>query len=107
MLSNIIVMNNRTIICPNCENEFDDAYGYCPNCGQANKKVTLSFKYFISEFLLANFNIDSKIYQTFKLLIFSPARLTTEFFNCKRARYIPPVRLYLLISMVYFAVLFY
>ena len=99
-------MNSKnTIICPNCEKEYDEKYNFCPYCGQANKKLTLSFKYFISEFLLANFNVDSKIYQTFKLLILSPARLTTEFFNGKRARYIPPVRLYLLISLVYFAVL--
>lgn len=97
--------NNEKIICPNCENEFDSNYKFCPHCGQANKKLNLSFKYFISEFLSANFNIDSKIFQTLKLLVFSPAKLTKEFFEGKRVRYIQPVRLYLLISLVYFAVL--
>jgi len=93
------------ITCPNCENQFDKDFDFCPHCGQVNKKQNLNIGYFISEFLSANFNLDSKIYQTFKLLIYSPAKLTTDFFAGKRTRYIPPVRLYLLISLVYFFVL--
>ena len=93
------------ISCPNCENRFDNDFDFCPHCGQVNKKLNLNFRYFISEFLSANFNLDSKIFLTFKLLIFFPGQLTKDFFAGKRTRYISPVRLYLLISLVYFAVL--
>jgi len=97
--------HHQNLICPNCEIEFSDNYQYCPHCGQKNKKLNLSFSYFISEFLSANFNIDSKIYITFKLLLFSPAKLTKEFFEGRRTKYLPPVRVYLLVSLLYFTVL--
>lgn len=99
------MVDYEKITCPNCENGYDGNYGFCPYCGQANKKLNLSFKYFVSEFLSANFNLDSKIFRTLKLLIISPAKLTTEFIAGKRTRYIPPMRLYLLLSFIYFLVL--
>ncbi len=97
--------NNPNIICPNCENEFSSENNYCPNCGQANKAHRLNFKYIVSDFLSANFSLDSKILITLKLLLISPATLTVEFLSGKRMKYISPVRLYLLISFVYFFML--
>lgn len=96
---------NQEVTCLNCEYIFDASFHFCPQCGQANKENKLDFKYFISEFLSANFNLDSKIFQTIKLLLWSPATLTKAFLEGKRTRYITPVRLYLIISLVYFFVL--
>jgi hypothetical protein len=90
--------------CPNCETAFDNSFKYCPNCGQANKKLSLSFKYFISEFLTGMFNLDSKIFRTLKLLFFKPGKLSKEFIEGRRNTYIPPVRLYLAGSLIYFTV---
>lgn len=93
------------IICPNCENEFDNNFEFCPHCGQKNKDHKLDFKYFVQEFLAGSFNLDSKIFRTLKLLIFYPGKLTKEFIDGKRVAYIPPVRLYLIFSLVYFTLL--
>lgn len=91
-------------ICPNCETSFDDSFKYCPNCGQANRKLSLNFKYFVSEFLTGMFNLDSKIFRTLKLLFFKPGKLSKEFIEGRRNSYIPPVRLYLIGSLIYFTV---
>jgi hypothetical protein len=94
----------KKITCPNCKKEFDKDFNFCPYCGQENKEPTLKFRHLVSEFFSANFNLDSKIVRTLKLLIFYPGKLTKEILNGKRTKYITPIRLYLLISFVYFFV---
>lgn len=98
-------LDQEKIICPNCRNGFDAKSDFCPNCGQKNKPLDLHFKYFIYEFLDASFNLDSKVWRTFKLLLFYPGKLTKEFMAGKRASYMPPLRIYLIVSLVYFTVL--
>ena len=48
-------------------------------------------------------HLDGKIFQTLDLLLFKPGELTAEFFRGRRARYIPPLRLYLVCSLLFFA----
>lgn len=95
----------RNTLCPNCENNFNNEFEFCPHCGQKNKKVKLDFKYLVNDFLSGSFNIDSKFFTTFRFLIAKPAYLTKEFLSGKRTKYITPLRIYLLVSLVYFFVL--
>jgi len=95
-------MSNKVRKCTNCNYEVGDNDNFCSNCGQKTDEASLKIKYFIKDFLSANFNIESKISQTLKLLIFHPAKLTTEFIAGRKAKYISPIRLYLVISLVYF-----
>jgi hypothetical protein len=53
----------------------------------------------IHEFL----HIDSKIFRTVKLLLLKPGLLTREYFEGRRVRYVSPLRLYLVFSVIYFA----
>ena len=96
---------HEKIKCPNCENEYDNSFKYCPHCGQKNIAPDPKLRYFFSEFLSANFNLDSKIFITLKYLVLKPAVLSKEFMAGKREKYITPVRLYLFISLIYFFVL--
>jgi hypothetical protein len=48
-------------------------------------------------------HLDGKIVQTLKLLVTRPGELTLEYFRGRRARYVSPLRLYLTVSLVYFA----
>ena len=88
--------------CPNCDKEYNSEYEFCPWCGQENKNISLSFRHILKEFLSANFNLDSKFLTTFKLLLFSPAFLTNEYLKGRHKKYLSPIRIYLIISLVYF-----
>lgn len=101
----IMTSKDKNTLCPNCENNFDINFDYCPHCGQKNKEVKLDFKYLINDFLAGSFNIDSKFVVSFKLLITKPAFLSKEFLKGKRTKYLSPLRMYLLVSLVYFTVL--
>ena len=47
---------------------------------------------------------DSRLWRTLWFLLAKPGRLTREFFEGKRAGYLPPFRLYLVISLLFFLV---
>ncbi len=51
------------------------------------------------------FEVDARILQTLKLLLFKPGSLSAEFSRNRRARYMSPIRLYLFTSLVFFLVL--
>ncbi len=104
MLKLFLFMSTKTV-CKNCNNSFDGDFKYCPYCGQENRDQPLKFKDFISEYLSANFNLDSKFILTLKTLILKPGLLTKEILDGKRTKYVTPVRLYLLVSLVYFFVI--
>jgi hypothetical protein len=47
---------------------------------------------------------DSRIWRTLAALLFRPGELTREFLDGRRVRYLPPLRLYLVVSLLFFAV---
>jgi len=47
-------------------------------------------------------HLDGTLWATLQLLLFSPGRLTREYFEDHRARYMPPFRLYFVISIAFF-----
>jgi hypothetical protein len=75
---------------------------YCGQCGQAAVDYRRSFRYVIADVLDSFLNWDSKFFATIALLIVKPWRLTNEFLAGKRVRYVNPLRLYLLASILFF-----
>ena len=47
-------------------------------------------------------HLDSKIFRTLKALIIKPGSLTQLYWSGKRVPYVPPVRLYIMISILFF-----
>lgn len=92
--------------CLNCNHSFTDGHpnDYCPVCGQENTTKKLSFGQLFVDFLGDTFSFDSKIFRSLFPLVFKPGFLTKEFSEGKRIRYIPPLRMYLFMSLVYFTV---
>src|SRR5438093_8500438 len=75
---------------------------WCGQCGQAAVDYRRSFRHVVADVLDSFLNWDSKFFATIALLILKPWRLTNEFLAGKRVRYVNPLRLYLLASILFF-----
>ncbi len=91
--------------CPNCDNQLQTEDNFCSSCGQENKNLHVGFFDLSKDFLGSNFNFDTKLLVTLRHLIFKPGYLSEEFAKGRRASYVPPIRLYLFISFIYFLAL--
>src|SRR5207249_8860157 len=86
-----------------CENCGAGLQGHwCAQCGQPAIEYRRSFRYVVADLLNEFLNWDSKFFTTIALLILKPWRLTNEFLGGKRVRYVNPLRLYLLASILFF-----
>jgi hypothetical protein len=90
--------------CLNCSAEFDDHYNYCPHCGQENNHNQVSFGTLILDFLNNYFSFDSKFSLSLLPFFFEPGYLTKKFIEGKRVAFVNPIRLYLVVSLVFFFV---
>jgi hypothetical protein len=86
--------------CENCGAELQGHW--CGQCGQPAIEYRRSFRYVVADLLNEFLNWDSKFFTTIALLILKPWRLTNEFLAGKRVRYVNPLRLYLLASILFF-----
>ena len=87
--------------CKNCESSIEEDFKFCPNCGQATESEE-NLKSFFSHFLSDYFTFDSKISRSILPLITKPGFLTLEYVRGKKAHYIPPLRLYIFTSILFF-----
>jgi Protein of unknown function (DUF3667) len=86
--------------CENCGTELRGHY--CSNCGQAAIDYRRSFRHVIVDVLDSFLNWDSKFVRTIGLLLWRPGWLTNQFVDGRRVRFLHPLRLYLLVSIVFF-----
>lgn len=89
-------------LCPNCNKGLQDWMNYCPKCGQENHVKRASLSLLTKDFLQDYWTFDSKFFRSIIPLLFKPGYLTNEFIEGRRQKYIPPVRLYLFISFIFF-----
>ncbi|MEZ6028381.1 MAG: DUF3667 domain-containing protein [Hyphomonadaceae bacterium] len=92
-----------------------DGYGACSNCGadlsgkfcQACGQPThihRTLGHMVEEFLHGIIHFDTRAWRTLPLLVFRPGTLTREYIHGKRARYISPLAMFLLVIFSMFAV---
>jgi hypothetical protein len=87
----------------NCENCGAQLQGHwCAKCGQAAIDYRRSFRHVITDLLDEFLNWDSKFFATIGLLVVRPWKLTNQFLEGHRVRYVHPLRLYLLASILFF-----
>jgi len=86
-------------LCANCEEPVDGRF--CANCGQP-AHVHRSVLHVAEELLHGLTHFDGKAWKTLPLLLFRPGKLTHDYVHGKRARYVPPVALFLLTVFVMF-----
>ncbi len=75
---------------------------YCADCGQRVEPPVHSLWHFLTVAMEDVTHADSRLWRTLWALLFKPGYLTHEFLAGRRARYLPPVRLYLVLSVVFF-----
>ena len=91
--------------CLNCGTQLKGQY--CRNCGQRSRSRLISLWELISDAFGDLFEIDSRLWQTLVPLMIRPGRLTHDYLQGRRARYMPPFRMYLVLSLLFFVVAFF
>ena len=87
--------------CLNCA-KATNAKAYCANCGQSTKVQRAPIYTIVRDSLSDFFAFDSKIIHSIRPLLLSPGALTESYISGKRSQVIPPVRLYIFISFLFF-----
>jgi hypothetical protein len=90
--------------CPNCETELQGEY--CWSCGQSAKDLKRPFFALFTDVLNAIVAFDGRLALTLPSLMFRPGHVTRAFLDGKRVRYVPPFRLFLIASILFFLTLF-
>lgn len=80
-------------------------YHYCSVCGQETRLHVASAGEFIHEFIGHYVALEGRLWQTLRRLFFAPGFLTAEYIAGRRKRYVEPLRVYLSLSLLFFAVL--
>ncbi|MXY54398.1 MAG: DUF3667 domain-containing protein [Gammaproteobacteria bacterium] len=86
-----------------CENCGAPKQGlYCAVCGQNDRNYRRSVFPVVGQALAETFETDSRLWATLRALLVRPGHLSREFSRNRRASYLPPFRLYLFSSIVFF-----
>jgi hypothetical protein len=88
--------------CLNCGTALSDHF--CAHCGQ-KAHLHRSIGHIFEELIHGVLHWDSKGWRTLPLLVANPGRLTREYVEGKRARYIAPLSLFLALFLITFIVL--
>ncbi|MCX6271674.1 MAG: DUF3667 domain-containing protein [Bacteroidetes bacterium] len=90
-------------ICPNCQFNSQLNFRYCPKCGQKwLEESEFSFRHFFWDSLGDYFHVDGKFIHSIYPLILKPGEITRDFLQGKRERFLPPFKMFLFISVLYF-----
>jgi hypothetical protein len=90
-------------LCANCGAPVTSPF--CSNCGQRLASPVHSVSHFVAEATEDLTHLDSRAWATIRALLFKPGLLTRKFLDGQRVRYLPPLRLYLALSLAFFLVI--
>ena len=88
--------------CTNCGGQLEGPY--CAACGQRDRDMQRPVWFLFADVGDEIFSWDSRVFQTLGPLLFLPGALTRGFWDGKRSRFVPPIRLYLICSLFFFLV---
>lgn len=91
--------------CRDCGMPFAADANFCPRCGQETRVRLPRVLDFLREAADETVGLSGRLPRTLGLLLFRPGRLTVEYIAGRRQRYVRPMRLYLSVSLVFFALL--
>ena len=87
--------------CQNCGNNLKG--NFCSSCGEKKlSKHDLSIKHFFLEGVESFFHLDNKFFRTLKVLLVKPGKLSVDFVEGRRVRFMKPIQLFLLLNILLF-----
>lgn len=96
------LIDGHSSVCLNCGASLSGPF--CASCGQRDIPPYPSVRELAVDAVAEFSGWDGRLASTLRALIERPGKLTHEFLEGRRARYISPLRLYLLASLVYFLI---
>lgn len=94
----------KTDHCLNCEQPLD-GQNFCPHCGQKNDDGKLTVGQVLSEAITNLFAFDGRFFHTLATLFRYPGKVPRQFVEGKRVRFMNPVRIYFLSSLLMLTVM--
>lgn len=91
--------------CLNCGTSLSGQY--CGNCGQRARSRLISIWELIQEAFGDLLELDSRLWRTLIPLVIRPGNLTLDYLQGRRARFMPPFRTYLVLSIFFFLIAFF
>ena len=79
---------------------------FCTACGQLGASFQRPVFGLVTSSITDMFALDGRLWRTLPGLLFRPGRITRDYIDGKRARYVPPFRLFLLSSVLFYFILF-
>jgi hypothetical protein len=95
--------DEKVITCKNCDNTFTGHF--CNNCGQSAKDFDRPVSVLIVDAMSNMWAFDTRLWKTLKSIMLKPGEMALDYIEGKRVRYMPPFRLYLFISFIFFLLL--
>jgi hypothetical protein len=93
---------HRTESCLNCKHHLDISDGFCSFCGQKNSSKPLNLKELLVEFFSGLISYDSRFRKTISALVFHPGKLSKEYIQGKRIKYVNPFRFFISTAIIFF-----
>lgn len=87
--------------CENCATALQG--DFCHHCGQSAHSPVRSFGHAIEEVFESFWHLDGRIFRTLQQLL-RPGRLAMDYLAGHRTRYIPPIRLFVIVAVLTFFV---
>lgn len=98
-----VAQKAQRLICKNCETEFTGHF--CSNCGQSARDFDRPVSVLIVDAMANMMAFDTRLWKSLKSILFKPGEMALDYVAGKRVRYMPPFRLYLFISFIFFILL--
>jgi hypothetical protein len=93
-----------TTTCKNCKQKLEGKF--CHHCGEKIvEPKDFSLKTMFVQVVDGLFNIDSKIFRTFKYLLFKPGSLSLKYVEGIRQPFMKPIQLFLVSNILFFLLL--
>lgn len=86
--------------CLNCDAVLDGQY--CTDCGQRHRTRMITVWELLRDVSDDLLSWDSRLWRSLRPLLLAPGKLTLEYLNGRRTYYTPPLRMYLVLSVLFF-----